>query len=405
MPISNKILPYIIAIIPISLISGPFLADSLVVLSSLIFLYICFRYHNFLFLKSRLAIFLLFFYFYILFCSIISINIENSLESSLFYFRFIIFIFAVEFSFSNIKDSKKIFRIGIFLAMIILIIDAYVQYFFGYNLIGFIYTPPRLSSFFGTELILGSYITRMLPIFLAFYFLDRKIGKYECLTLIVFMILIFFLILLSGERAAVLYFILIILVFFYTVPLSIKEKTLYSSIFLTISLIFLFFNQSILDRVVHYTLIQITSDSGFQLSAQHLPIFKTSINMFLDNTIFGVGPKNFRLLCNLPEYFISMGCSTHSHNYYLQALSETGIIGFIFIFSLFIYVSLKLFIILFFQKTKNIYLSYLILAIFISLWPLIPTKNLFNNWINVIHFLPVGMILAELNVKKNTSSN
>ena len=61
--------------------------------------------------------------------------------------------------------------------------------------------------------------------------------------------------------------------------------------------------------------------------------------MFLSNPLFGVGPKNFRMLCNDEKYFVKHGCSTHPHNTYVQLLSETGIVGFIPIISIFFILS------------------------------------------------------------------
>ena len=43
-------------------------------------------------------------------------------------------------------------------------------------------------------------------------------------------------------------------------------------------------------------------------------------------------------------------CNTHPHNFYIQLLAETGLIGFIFIFSLFIYLLLHI--------VKNIFFKY-----------------------------------------------
>ena len=37
----------------------------------------------------------------------------------------------------------------------------------------------------------------------------------------------------------------------------------------------------------------------------------------------------------------------------------------------------------------------LFIAMFLTLWPLIPTANFFNNWINIIYFLPIGFYLFK----------
>ena len=35
----------------------------------------------------------------------------------------------------------------------------------------------------------------------------------------------------------------------------------------------------------------------------------------------------------------------------------------------------------------------LLIAMFLSLWPLAPTGNFFGNWNNVIYYLPVGLYI------------
>ena len=37
----------------------------------------------------------------------------------------------------------------------------------------------------------------------------------------------------------------------------------------------------------------------------------------------------------------------------------------------------------------------LLVAILLSLWPFAPHGNLFNNWLNIIYFLPVGLLLSD----------
>ena len=39
-------------------------------------------------------------------------------------------------------------------------------------------------------------------------------------------------------------------------------------------------------------------------------------------------------------------------------------------------------------------------AILLTLWPFTPTGNFFNNWLNVIYYLPLGILLWSINLKK-----
>ena len=39
-------------------------------------------------------------------------------------------------------------------------------------------------------------------------------------------------------------------------------------------------------------------------------------------------------------------------------------------------------------------------ALLLSLWPLMPTMSFFNNWINIVYFLPVGFYLHSIYKKK-----
>ena len=84
----TKAISFLICLLPILLITGPFLPDLAVCLSSILFLYLLLKNREIEFLYNKLNIFFLIFCIYLIIFSLNADNIYLSLESSLFYFRF-----------------------------------------------------------------------------------------------------------------------------------------------------------------------------------------------------------------------------------------------------------------------------------------------------------------------------
>ena len=106
----------LILIIP-SLVSGPFLPDLFLSTIGILFLIQYFtnvRNKQYNHILNRFIIFFLIFYIIIIISSLTSENIIHSLESSLFYFRFGVFVLAVSYLlFENKKILNYIFIVAL----------------------------------------------------------------------------------------------------------------------------------------------------------------------------------------------------------------------------------------------------------------------------------------------------
>ena len=396
-------------ILPICLISGPFISDFLISLVVISFIYYCFLNNEFKYFKN--SFFFIFTFFYV-WCLISAITSDYKLISSLksfFYLRFFIFPLAVWFLFDQKKKIINYLLYSIFISLLILVIDGYIQYFTGESITGHKMKDARLSSLFGDELILGSYLCRFLPIIMALFFLSQYSRKKKLnIILSIFVILTSVIIFLSGERAA---FLFVILTFFYLIFMPNKFSKyivfLLTILIITIS-VFSINDKKISNRMFQQTLDQagITKDLG-NFSLEHKGHYLIAWDLFKKNKFFGVGPKNFWNNCNniLIYQKKPFVCTTHPHNTYLQLLSETGFVGFLTIFYLFLFLCFISIKHIYLKITKQLqYFNFpticILASMLISLWPLIPTGSFFNNYINIIYFFPVGIFLWLNDEKK-----
>jgi O-antigen ligase len=86
-------------------------------------------------------------------------------------------------------------------------------------------------------------------------------------------------------------------------------------------------------------------------------------------------------------------------------LAETGIIGFLFLFCVLVWVlfsALKQIksIILRQKRPLTDYQVCLLAGILITVWPFSPNGNFFNNWLMIIYSLPIGFYLQSIYSKK-----
>ena len=400
---------YLIALLPLFLISGPFLSDLSILLIGIFFLINIVLNKEYQFLKNKFILIFVIFSLYLFINSLINYFDIHSLRSSLGYLRFGLFSLGVFYFLEKRKDIIKWLFITFLICFLLLIFDGFYQYF---NKVSFVTGievegSRRISSLFGTELIMGSYLSRLFPIFLGITFYLYKEKKGILILLSIIFVSIEVLIFLSGERASF-FFNTLAAIYIIIMIKDFKKIRLFSFI-ASIVLIFLIsnFDNAAKNRIVDETISQmgLNSEKKYVFSVVHESHYRSAFKMFLDNKILGIGVRNFRNFCNDDKYKINdRSCTTHPHNTYVQLLSETGLVGFIFgisIFIFFIVISLKH---LLGVITKNKYLFNdfeicLLSAILISLWPLVPTGNFLNNWVAIVYYFPVGFLLWSLNTR------
>lgn len=407
------------SLIPFFLITGPLLSDLSISIISLLFITYCFKYKNFSFFKNYYFYFFLIFWVYLIVNSLINnINID-SLKISIFYIRYGIFVIAIVTYLKHDSKFLNYFFYCIFFCFIILVFDGFYQYFVGENIIG-LKRSFRTSSFFGEEKILGSYLSRLWPLFFGISLLVINSKNIFSFSLILIFILTEVLIFLSGDRTAFFYINLsaIFVIIFSKKLFKLRILILISSIVLLILISYI--NPTAKQRVIDQTINQMnlkslltSSKDGHKnnpisiniFTVEHTHHYISAFRMFLDNKIIGVGVKNFRNFCKEEKYIISnFSCSSHPHNTYVQILTETGIIGFLFIIIILIHFCIKMFK-HFLMKLKGKYFFSdfeicILSAIAIYLFPFVPTGNVFNNWLNIIMILNLPFLLWSLELKK-----
>ena len=125
-----------------------------------------------------------------------------------------------------------------------------------------------------------------------------------------------------------------------------------------------------------------------------------SVEMFKESPIIGKGPKMFRIFCPDERYndYLTM-CNIHPHSIYAQLLAEMGFIGFLFVFAAFVYAISTYFKNLISKNPNKLYL-FASVGFIINFFPLVPSGNFFNNWINNFYYLSIIIIIYSMNKPK-----
>lgn len=334
---------------------------------------------------------------------------------SFFYLRFFLLYVVIDYLIKkNILKPYNFFLLSSVLCLVVSF-DLFIQFIFNKNILGMIpITSRKLSSFFGPELIAGSYLQRFgffLFFFIIVFFNNNK--KYLFFTISV--AIIFLATVLTGNRMpSIMLFLGTIFIFIF-----LDEFRKYFIVFIfLISLIFgsLFVSNSEINSNYRnfynhtYDLIKISFSK--KINRANMPDYFGEFESFYDtwklNKYFGGGIKSFRIYCpyrkdiDIDE---RSTCNTHPHNYYLEILTEIGIFGLIIVFFI-IYTNIKKIYNFFYNKNivsknKNILLPFIILFL-IEIFPIRNTGSFFSTYNATYIFILLGF-LNGLSSFNNTS--
>tara|TARA_B110000971_G_C20038428_1_gene515930 strand:+ start:2003 stop:3238 length:1236 start_codon:yes stop_codon:yes gene_type:complete len=400
--LNNKYINFFISglfilIIP-ALVSGPFLPDLFISILGIFIVFKIIYNRDYNLINNKISFFFLTFYILLIISSSFSIDPLFSFQSSLFYFRYLFFILSAYFLLNFNPKLDILFLIVALSSFLIISLDGFHEVLFGYNFFGTTkqLVNGRVSGLFGDELIIGSFLVRLSPLLLSIYLYNASNLKssYKVFSILTFT-LSSLLIMFSGERAAFLLLILLVIMliihYFIYFRLFIKSFLLLFIIFIFLSIPFF------VDETGSRLKQDLDSHTSLDPNKnQYFSLYSTAFKMFKSKPLIGHGPKIFRIECKNSMYAVgNWPCSTHPHNTYLQLLSEVGLLGFLYVISLFLFFVYKIFSSI---NRKDSYMKSMakysmILSILINLWPLIPSGSFFNNWLCVFYFIPFGFYL------------
>ena len=395
-------------LIPISIIIGSTISLLNISIFCLFYFFkdFNFRHDRYIF-KNKILILLILLNLYLIFNTFISLDINKSIIRNFGFFRFIIFFIAINYFFYKIRYNFSVFKTWLII-FLIFIFDVFFEWFFGKNLLGYGAIESahgtRIVSFFKDEPIAGAYINGLL--FLIFGYISISLKKnnlYKYLSLMAF-ILFLTSVLVTGERSNTIKAFLGFSIFFLFLDFfRIKFKLFFFLIIIFLTSLIIAKSDFLKNRYIGqlYNNIILEENRNYFLDNNvYLKLYKSGLHVFENNSLFGVGTKNYRVAtCGKgklikEDYY----CSTHPHQIYIEFLAEHGIIGSLICFSIFFYLIFKNFgkII----RSKNFIQIGSFVYLLINFVPIIPGGSFFSDF-NITFFMLNLSLMYAVDNKTN----
>ena len=409
----------LICFLPISMIIGNLLINLTFFLILILFIIDFVLNKKRKFLRENYFWLLIFFFFTLLINLYFSLEPTTTLPRVLKVLMIIPFVIFMRESITKYQSEFENIIYGFWsIIFSVLVVDIVFEMIFGFNTIGLkSYMPGRIASFFGDELVAGSF-------FLAFSFivivrLSSFFRKYKNIKLAILIISLFIISFLIGERSNFIkFFIISFFLFFFIIKLDFKHKTY--GILLLIATLFLFFNFNENIKYRYYSqniknfnaetknLEKIDSKNSIIYAVNQIDRFiknstygahyNAAYKIFLAHPYFGIGIKNYRNESPKEKYkneeytWTDKRNTTHPHQIHFEVLSETGLFGYMTFF-IFILTSLFLSIRNYFIY-KNFYQLVALLYVTTALIPYLPSGSFFSTYASSLFWINYAIMIS-----------
>ncbi len=440
MLIQRKYYPYyvtnsLLALLPVSFIAGNLILNANIVILILASLAL-YKLDIFKRKLSTIDKLVIIFFFYTslngFFNNFLNFNFSNIpydnivLIKSLAFLRFFFLYFTIKYLIlNNIINYKFLFFIFGCCSLFVSI-DILIQFSFGKDIFGYAPSGRRLSGPFGDELVAGSFIQRFFIFIIFFIVIFFKNQNKKIINLFFFSTLILILIgiLLSGNRIPVLMLIIMLCLIF------VYEKNLRKNLGLVFLCFFLALSFLILEKSKfrpHYKSFIVKSVEIVDYVKQRLIYGEVKVkNVYIKeiesgiltwerNKLFGGGINSFRWNCNSVDRskmlsFVSkrgeVNCNNHPHNYYLEIAAELGIVGLIFVLSIFITIIYHSINKLHFSGKRNEkfeFLKVFFILFIVEIFPFKTTGSFFSTFNANFIFIILPFVVGLIEYKNNKS--
>jgi O-antigen ligase len=384
--------------LPITLLLSRTTADLSLIIVNVLFLWRCYTYQSWGWLRNPWVKWFLLFFAYLLL-----INVPNSLAVwdsfcyTLFFTRWPLFAVALSTWLLTNQVNQRHFLITLSIVICFICFDTWFQYIVGHDIFG--YTPmmgesdfKRLSGPYSKPMV-GIMLLRclFLGLFAHLVFSSLASNHRNFLFSLIILVVGILTILISGERMALILCIAgfcVVMFGFWLANTKLRLTILWTFILLVALLVYMAATQSGLsERMLHNLIEKLT----YFPSSDYGVIFNAAWRAWQEHLFIGGGLHTYQQHCMtlLPANF---NC-THAHNLYLQLGNETGLIG-LSLFSVMI-VNIYITAIKPHCEQKNWLLATLSFSILsLSFWPLIGGISLLSNWVAALTWLGVGWVLT-----------